>query len=139
MDRLRVAEEIEAGRQPRFVDGSEVKISDIAVDHNEALIDSIDTALGDLLGTRPREAIYDHLAQQLSLAREDIPTHLDEFRAVLKASFDAAAPKIERFIARRLYATLGWQFLEMKGFGLNEHFEFVKGIVERAKKMNLGE
>ena len=138
MDRLRVAEEIAAGRQPRFADGTEVKISDIVVNHNEALIDSIDTALADLLGTRPREAIYDLLAQRLSLGREDIPTHLDEFRAVLKSSFDATAPRIEKLIAKRLYATLGWQFLDMKGFGLNEHFEFVKGIVERAKKMNPG-
>jgi hypothetical protein len=108
------------------------------VNPDEVLIDSIDTALTDLFGTKTKEAIIDFLAREVSLAREEIPAHLGEFRAVLKASFADAAPTVESFIVRRLYATLGWQFSDITGFGLNEHFEFVKGIVERAKKKNSG-
>jgi hypothetical protein len=120
----------------RAVDGTPVNISNIIVNPSEALVDSISTALTELLGTRAKEAIYDQLARELSLAREEIPTHLDEFREVLKTNFGAAGALIERCIARRLYETLGWKFLDVTGFGLNEHFEFVKGIAERAQKMN---
>ena len=135
VDRLRVDETVVAGR-PCVADVTKVKVSDIVVHPNEALVDSIDTALADLLGTRAREAIYDHLARQHLLAKEDVPTHLDEFRSVMKVTFGASATTIEKFIARRLYASLGWQFLDFAGFGLNEHLEFINGIVERAKRMN---
>ena len=137
MDKLRVAEAISASR-PRTVDGTQVKLSDVVVDLDEALIDSIDTALPDILGIRARETIYDRFALELRLAKEDIPEHLVEFREVLKTAFGSGAPLVERFIARRLYATLGWKFLDFAGFGLNEHFEFIRGVIERAKKMNLG-
>ena len=118
------------------IDGVSVKVSDIVVNPNEALVDSIDTALVDLVGARAREAIYDQLARQLALAKEDIPMHLDEFRGIMKTAFGPAGSRVEGFIARRLYETLGWKFLDMEGFGLNEHFAFVKAIFERAKNMN---
>lgn len=133
--RLRVDEEIAAGR-PRVAAGTKVNVLDIIVYPNEALVDSIDTALTDLLGARTREAIYDGLARELSLAREDVPSHLNEFRETLQKTFGEAASTIESFIARRLYATLGWQFIDVAGFGLNEHFDLVKGIADRAKKMS---
>ena len=134
VDKLRVDEV--ATDRPRIPAGMKVNVSNIVVYPNEALVDSIDTALTDLLGARTREALYDGLARELSLAREDVPAHLNEFRAVLRTTFGEAASTIESFIARRLYATLGWKFLDVAGFGLIEHFDFVKGIVERARKMN---
>jgi hypothetical protein len=133
--RLRVDEEVTADRR-RVAIGAKVNVSDIIVYPDQALVDSIDTALTDLLGARTREAVYDGLARELSLAREDIPAHLNEFREALRTAFGDAASTIESFIARRLYATLRWQFIDVAGFGLNEHFALVKGIAERAKKMN---
>jgi len=131
----RVDEDVATDRVPA-IDRVRVSVSDIVVNPNEALIDSIDTGLTDLVGARTREAIYDQLAMDISLAKEDIPAHLEEFRAVLKLAFGPTASQVESFVARRLYETLGWKFLDMKGFGLNEHFAFVKAIFERAKNMN---
>ena len=127
-----VNEVIAAGR-PRSPDGTRLKLSDIVIDANAALVDSIDTSLTDLSGMRLKELVYENLARNVLLAREDIPNHLPEFCKFLKTTFGTAATPLERFMARRLYATLGWKFLDIKGFGLHDHFELVQGIIKRAR------
>jgi hypothetical protein len=109
-------------------------LSNIVVQPHEALLDSIDTVLTDVLGTRTRELVYDYLTRECSIAREQVLTHLEEFCAVLRVALGEAAVPVERCIVRRLYTILGWQFLDIPNFGLSEHVALIKGIVERAKK-----
>ena len=135
MDRLRIREEIEAAK-PRAVDGTEIALSTIIVQPDQALLASIDAVLADVLGTKVREAIYDYLARERSLAKEDIPSHMDEFCLLLRRNFGEGANTLQRCIVRNLYSTLGWQLVDIPHFGLVEHVEVIKGIVERAKKMN---
>jgi hypothetical protein len=135
VDELRVKQMMEA-TQLRAVNGTEVNLSNIVVQPDEALLDSMDTVLTEVLGTRTRELVYDHLAREYSLAREEVLTHLDEFCAVLGDALGEAAASVEGYIVRRLYNTLGWQFLDIPNFGLSEHVALIKGIVERAKKMS---
>jgi hypothetical protein len=134
MDKLRVKRAIET-TQFRTIAGTEVKLSNIVVKPDAALVDSIDNVLTDVLGTRTRELFYDHLARECSLAKEEVPEHLDEFRVVLEQGLGEAASFVEKCIVRRLYATLGWQFLDIPGFGLNEHVALINGIVERTNEM----
>ena len=47
----------------------------------------IDEVLLDLLGRRPREAIYDYLERNHSLARSDIPNHLEALMSLLEKLF----------------------------------------------------
>ena len=101
------------------------------------LLDSIDVELTNLVGTRAKEAIYTHLASEHSLVREEIPTHLDEFRVGLKDNFGAAAPTIESFIARRFYSTLNQQSLTITNPPSNRHLQVLKEIAEPEKPVKL--
>jgi hypothetical protein len=135
VDDQRVRQVIEAAGL-RAVDGTEVKLSDIVVQPNEALVDSIDTVLTEMLGTRTRELIYDHLARECALAKEEVPTHLEEFFAAMEEGLGEPAAMVEGCIIRRFYSTLGWEFMDVPGFGLSQHVELIKGIVARAQRMH---
>jgi hypothetical protein len=118
--------------QHHVADTGEAEVAGKDVNLNEALVDCLDVALTDLFGAVGKEAIYDHMGRELSFTRKDIPAHLDGFREELKTNFGVAAPEIECFIARKFYASLNRQFLDVADFGLSEHFELVKGIDRRS-------
>ena len=70
----------------------------------------IDEVLLDLLGRRPREAIYDYLERIHSLTRSDIPYHLEELMSLLEKLFGKGSKTIEKAIIRRLADKLNWKF-----------------------------
>lgn len=121
-------------RQLRAVDGTEIGFSEIIVRPDEALVDSIDTVLTKALGMRTREAVFDYLARERSLAREDVPRHLGEFCAALEECLGEVAKPLEEGIVRRLYRTLNWQFIDIPNFGLIEHAAIIRGIIERTER-----
>lgn len=110
---------------------------------NDLLLDSIDEALSDLLGTRGRDLIYDHIARNYSFGREDLPLHLNEFLKLLETTFARGSKTICRTIIRRLYSKLGWEFNPVPSFELNDYLQATKArigheLFERAR-VNHGE
>jgi hypothetical protein len=101
---------------------------------DQLLLGCIDAVLTDLLGGKVREAIYDYLERQFSLAKEEIPDHLDELSEILATTFGKSAATLERRIAARLYDALGLEFANVPNLGLNEHFALVRSIIERKEK-----
>ncbi len=103
---------------------------------HQHLLESIDAVLTEVLGCRVREAIYDHLARQSSLAREEIPTHLDEFSKLLEGTFGRGGATLERLIARKIYAKSGLKFVDAPNTGLKEHLQLIENILEQAERSN---
>ena len=67
----------------------------------------LDEVLADLLGTRVREAIYDYMAREHHVAKEELPKHLDEFSTLLQGTFGKGAETIERMLVKRLAEKIG--------------------------------
>jgi hypothetical protein len=98
------------------------------------LLESIDEALTDLLGSRTREAVYDYLERNCSLARNEIPTRLDDFFRLLNETFGKGGSTIGKVIAKKLYARLGWEFVEIQSYGLIDYIDTVRGRLEKEAK-----
>jgi len=90
------------------------------------LLESIDDALTDLLGTRAREAVYDYLERTRLLSRKEIPGRLDVLLAVLKDNFGRGARTISRVIVRKLYAKLDWDFEDLPNYELTDYIAHVR-------------
>jgi len=108
---------------------------------DDLLLESIDQVLSDLLGTKSREAVYDHLERNYSLAREKIPKDLDRFFALLEETFGKGSKTIGKAIIRKLFEKLGWEFGEIGGFDFFDYLEAVRAriareLIEQAKSAN---
>lgn len=105
---------------------------------DDLLLESIDEALADLLGRRAREAIYDHLERNCSLARNDIPKHLNKFMGLLEETFGKGSKTIGKSVIKRLCEKLEWKFEEMPGFEFMDYLDairarIVKMLIDQAK------
>ena len=80
--------------------------------------DCVEQGLTDLLGVGVREALLDYLARHDRIAREDIARHPREFSEMLETALGEASVRIERYIIRKLCATLN------RKFDVTEHFDF---------------
>lgn len=98
------------------------------------LLECVDEALTDLLGTRAREAVYDHLERNLFLSRTEIPVRLDDFFTLLDETFGKGGKTIGRYIARKLYAKLDWEFVDVATFEFGDYLEMVKARIAREVK-----
>ena len=95
------------------------------------LLDSMDEALADLLGRRTREALYDYLARNSLIARNEIPRRLDEFTKLLQIVFGRGSSTIGKVIAKHLYAKLRLEFVESRSYEL---VDYVRTARERVEK-----
>jgi hypothetical protein len=94
------------------------------------LVESTEEALTDLLGTRARDAIYDHLERNYLIARNEIPDHLPDLFKVLHETFGKGSSTIGKVVAKRLYGKLGWEFVDIASYELEDY--------QRAAKERLG-
>ncbi len=92
--------------------------------NDEILLDMIDESLYELFGTRPREALYDHLERNYGIAREELPKHLDEFSSVLRKNFGASGRTVERRIAKKFCAKMGKEFHDGADHLLSAYIEY---------------
>ena len=90
---------------------------------DDLLLLCIDEVLLGVLGRRPREAIYDFLERNHSLARIDVPNHLEEFMSLLEKLFGKGGKTIEKSIIRRLFDELDWQFENGPRFDFIDYIE----------------
>ena len=95
------------------------------------LVESVDTALSDLLGERTRNLIYDYLAAHYGYGREEIPQKIDEFYSFLQNTFSSGGKTVGRTIIRRLFDKLGYEYVNVPGFEFFDYLEAAKARVGR--------
>lgn len=95
------------------------------------LLESMDEALTDLLGGRAREGVYDCLERNCLIARNEIPNRLDDFFKLLDETFGKGSKTIGKVIAKRLYAKLGWEFVELSSYELPDYLKVFRDRFER--------
>jgi len=99
------------------------------IDH--LLVESMDEALKGLLGERAREAVFEHLERNCLLPREQIPNRLAEFFALMEETFGKGSKTIARVIAKRLYAKLGWEYVEMPSYEFGDYVRVARDRLDR--------
>src|SRR5208283_3555744 len=90
------------------------------------LLESMDEALTDLLGRRTLEAVYDYMERNCFVARNEIPSRLDDFFKLLNETFGKGGSTIGKVIAKRLYAKLGWEFVNIHSYELIDYVTTAK-------------
>lgn len=95
------------------------------------VLESIDETLTDLLGRKSREAVYDYLERNCLLGRIEVPRRLDEFFRLMDDTFGKGSKTIAKVIARKLYAKLGWEFVEIPSYELEDYIELLKTRIEK--------
>ena len=99
---------------------------------DDLLLHCIDEVLADLLGRRAREAIYDCLERDHSLARSDIPKHMTLFLQLLDETFGKGSRTIWKSIIKRLYEKLEWKFYDNPGYEFIDYMEEIRAKVTKA-------
>jgi hypothetical protein len=94
-----------------------------ADEFGDLFIECIEQTLTDLLGAKVREALLDYLARYDRLTRADIPTHLSELSMLLGKTFGKGSTTIEKYIIRKLYAILAWEYKETSNFNFSNQVE----------------
>jgi hypothetical protein len=83
------------------------------------LLDSVDDALGDILGEQFKETFYGYVEQRFHIARTTLPERLDVFVSALSAALgNTASTVMGRAIAKRFYAKLGLRFAQKPNHSL---------------------
>jgi len=90
------------------------------------LLESIDDTLTDILGTRVRETIYDHLERNRRIGRTEIPDRLNEFLSSLHETIGMGNETVGGAIAKTMYRKLGWEFIDVRGYQLSDYWEIIK-------------
>jgi hypothetical protein len=88
------------------------------------LSESIEEALGSLLGEPVKQAIYEGLEIQ-GLRKHQIPEHLPRFDTFLEDTLGTVGRVIERQIAKRLYTQLGLKLVEVQDYALTDYVDMV--------------
>lgn len=107
--------------------------------------ESVDMVLNGLVGKKPTEAIYDYLERRFSVARDDIPQNTETLFQVVKALFgQKGSIVIATSIAKRVFENLGWEFVQVRGFGFSDYVEMARArvareLVQKAKALGAGE
>lgn len=98
---------------------------------DDLLQQCIDEVLSDLLGTRAREAVYDHLERNHALSRTDIPRHMNKFMELLEETFGKGSKTIGKAIIKRLYEKLEWDFYDNPGYEFMDHLDAIRARIAR--------
>lgn len=108
---------------------------------DDLVLESLDEVLADLLGKKCKEAIYDHLERNYSIAREKIPENLQKFFELLEETFGRGSKTIGNAVIRKLFEKLGWEFGEVGSFEFFDYLDAMRAriareLVEHAKSAN---
>lgn len=96
------------------------------------LSDSIGEVLTDLLGTRAREAVFDYMERNYSIARHEIPEHLNQFFMLFERNFGTKSKSvIGRAIAKKVHLKLDWQFEPVPNFEFADYIENIRTRIAR--------
>ena len=98
---------------------------------DDLLLLCIDEVLGDLLGTRAREAVYDCLERNYCLARGDVPKHVNKFLELLEETFGKGSKTIGKSIIRRMFDKLEWRFYDNPGYEFMDYLEAIRAEIAK--------
>jgi hypothetical protein len=99
---------------------------------DKLLLCAVDEALNSL-GKSVRQALYFHIENKFSVARNEIPENLQEFQGGLEKIFGTGARFIENQIMKNLHSKIGRPVVMEK----SEQLEFIE-YVDAAKQSYLG-
>jgi hypothetical protein len=119
---LRVISGDTVGSSPRLAEEDPVRQADALI------LESVDETLGDLLGGRVRETVYDCLREYRSIARSEIPTNLNEFFAALDGTF---GKKVGKIIAKELHIRLGMKSLKVSSPECRDYVELARAKLDQ--------
>jgi len=98
-------------------------------DFNALLVDSVDEAISEVLGSRVTSAFWHHYQAFLGITRDEMPYRLDTLFASLKGTFGVGGETLGRHIVKKLYAKANAP-LELKpDHTLAEYVEELKQIL----------
>jgi hypothetical protein len=98
----------------------------------EALLgDCVDHVLSEVLGSKAREAIYDYMERNYAVAREDIPTNMSKFFALIGEAFGNGSRTIARCIVKRMWQEMGWAFTDTPGLEFWDYLEIARARMAR--------
>ena len=80
---------------------------------SKLLLEAVDYALSSLGGSA-KQSVYFHLEKKFNLARNDIPSRIEDFDRGLEKIFGNGARFLEILIMRKLYEELGETELVLK-------------------------
>ena len=94
---------------------------------NDALIESIDETITDLLGRAVVDALYAHLQKFHSVSRDELPHRLDALSPPLERIFGVRGSQtITKAIAKEFFLKLGLEFTDKPGHTLPEYVDEAK-------------
>jgi hypothetical protein len=104
------------------------------------LLESLDEAFADLMGTAVRESFYGYFEKRYGISRAAIPERLEEFVSILAESLGVVgAGRIGRAVAKRLYTKLGVKFTVREDYTLLDYFREAKSLRDpKMKPTNRG-
>jgi hypothetical protein len=95
---------------------------------DDLLLSVVDETMRQIFRDAGTKVIYDYLANNSHLKREEIAEKPEVFSAGLERLMVSAARVIENLILKNLYSRLGLKFEEKEGYGFSD---YVKKLRER--------
>jgi len=89
------------------------------------IVESVDEALEDLLGTPVVEAFYAYLLE-IGLSRNNLAEKIKVLCSALDTTFEESSLTIQRGIARRLFSKLELPFVPVESAGLLDYINEAK-------------
>lgn len=98
-----------------------------ATEFNDEVKRAIDETISTVLGEQVLKALYEHLKKQYDVTSDEIPYRLDTFSKTLEDTFGVkGALTLSRVIARRVYARIDLQFVELGNYNLQDYLQDAK-------------
>ena len=107
----------------------------LAREFNDALVESIDETITELLSRTVVEALYAHLQTFHSISRDEVPYRLDTLFTSLEKIFGVRSSQtITKAIAKRFYLRLGLEFTANPSRTLLEYVDEAKVKLQGSSK-----
>ena len=93
--------------------------------------DCIDHVLSEVLGNKAKESVYDYMERNYAVAREDIPTNMSNFFALMGEAFGSGSRTIARCIVKWMWQEMGWAFIDTPGLEFWDYMEIARARMAR--------
>jgi hypothetical protein len=110
----------------------ELQQPQLGKEFNDALVESIDETIANLLSRTVVDSLYAHLKKNHSISRDEVPYRLDALFAILEKIFGVSSSQtITKAIARKFYLKLGLEFTANLSRTLLEYVDEAKTMLQK--------